>query len=250
MSTTTEARPTTTYDRLKGLCVARGKAAEHKKIANNTWVEHVTLAAGDAYAVRLHSTQVLVAYSDGTIVLDSGGWKTMTTKERMHEHLPTGVQVRSVKGEWRVDSFTTVHGPVTTESPWGTYEREDHWDVAYADGITLEETDEGLRPVVGTYPEEDAVKAATKAKAALRKRVKAYVENVQPVLGEWQRMMRGGGRTPDGRGDCLYCQMLVTDARSGAVVTDTDHLWSHVRENYLPVRMLQAAVNSTRRARL
>lgn len=53
-------------------------------LANNTRLERVPQQDGpDAYAVRLHSTNILTFYSDGRVRLETGGWPTATTKDRL-----------------------------------------------------------------------------------------------------------------------------------------------------------------------
>jgi len=58
--------------------------------------------------VRYHSTNVVSYYKSGEIVLDTGGWWTVTTKARLNEYAPVRVSQRD--GEWFVrigsrDSF-------------------------------------------------------------------------------------------------------------------------------------------------
>lgn len=58
--------------------------------------------------VTYHST-VVVKATKNEIVLDTGGWKTATTKTRMNQasnQYGLGFRVRQVDGEWLVD-----HGP-------------------------------------------------------------------------------------------------------------------------------------------
>jgi hypothetical protein len=58
--------------------------------------------------VRLHDTDVVTIAPDGSITLDSGGWRTVTTKDRMNLALPSswcvysnrGWFVRTPKGEF------------------------------------------------------------------------------------------------------------------------------------------------------
>lgn len=76
---------------------ARDKA-KGRKIANNTHV----VKDGDDYAVKLHNTNVVTAHQNGDYTLNSGGWKTVTTKQRMNEHLPHGVGVWQHGGKWHV----------------------------------------------------------------------------------------------------------------------------------------------------
>lgn len=66
---------------------------------------HCTTVTHRPLRVTYHQTIVVEEQSDGRIKLDSGGWRTPTTKTRMNQaaneyHL--GFAVASVKGSWRV----------------------------------------------------------------------------------------------------------------------------------------------------
>ena len=55
--------------------------------------------------VRYHATEVVRVDPDGTIHLDTGGWKTVTTKARMNQtanQFGLGFQVRQSNYEWFV----------------------------------------------------------------------------------------------------------------------------------------------------
>ena len=55
--------------------------------------------------VRYHNTDVVI-YDNRTIELNTGGWKTMTTKTRMNQasnQFGLGYQVSQKKGDWFVD---------------------------------------------------------------------------------------------------------------------------------------------------
>ena len=62
------------------------------KLCHNTWLEQTgfgcsTEAAANgrgAYLVRFHSTVVVRFDADGTATLNSGGWRTHTTKARLN----------------------------------------------------------------------------------------------------------------------------------------------------------------------
>src|SRR5258706_10774935 len=58
------------------------------KVANNTYME--TADNGDI-SFRLHSTDVVVRHADGSATLNSGGWRTVTTKERLNRYAPCRV---------------------------------------------------------------------------------------------------------------------------------------------------------------
>lgn len=69
------------------------------KIAHNTYLER---ALGDPnVTVRLHDTAVVTIYPNGTYRLNSGGYRSATTKDRINKYAP--VQVFQHLGTW----FTT-----------------------------------------------------------------------------------------------------------------------------------------------
>ena len=81
-----------TYTQLDKLAKTR-----KRKLGNNTYL---VVRDDNGYGVRLHDTEVVIHYKD-RIVLDSGGWKTVTTKSRMNEYTPFNVfQKQKV---WYVD---------------------------------------------------------------------------------------------------------------------------------------------------
>jgi len=59
--------------------------AKSRKIKNNTlkiWYKN-----GDI-AIKLHYTNIIIYKNNGDIILNSGGWKSVTTKSRMTEFSP------------------------------------------------------------------------------------------------------------------------------------------------------------------
>lgn len=93
------------------------------RLANNThltWQDETKPVASSGlvpspswFGVRLHKTNVVTFHSDGSIVLDSGGWKTVTTKDRMNRALPEGWSVYSDRGVWYLDQRGAKDGMVT-----------------------------------------------------------------------------------------------------------------------------------------
>ncbi len=55
------------------------------------------------YVVTYHQTEV-VRLENGIITLDSGGYKTATTKKRMNKHTPDSIQVYQEQGKWWVST--------------------------------------------------------------------------------------------------------------------------------------------------
>ena len=74
---------------------ARNKEAG-KPIANNTRL----FKRPNGYAIRLHNTDVVTIHPDDTYTLCTGGWETVTTKQRINEYSPA--QVYSDRKVWMV----------------------------------------------------------------------------------------------------------------------------------------------------
>lgn len=58
-----------------------GRCKDSRKLCNNTYL---CRRDEDAVAVRLHSTDVVTFFSDGRIEISTGGWNTITTKDRIN----------------------------------------------------------------------------------------------------------------------------------------------------------------------
>jgi hypothetical protein len=82
----------TTYSSLNAQLA--GRNAQRCKLANNTYAER----RGEAIAIRLHATDILTFNPDGSIVANTGGWKTLTTKDRFNQFLP--VRIWQKAGRW------------------------------------------------------------------------------------------------------------------------------------------------------
>jgi hypothetical protein len=169
--------------------------------------------------VKLHDTVVVEFRKDGTVRLNTGGWLTVTTKDRINSHLPDGFgHLYSNKGTW--------------------YYRKGYvWDkenpskpVRYFDGLIL---DRDGNPV-NAEPEAEQEKRA-KADARLRKEINKFIRAFRELAE------RKGLQAP-GAGDCFFCQNRVTHAVTGAPVETVDHLESHIAETYLVPSLLYNAL--------
>lgn len=58
------------------------------RLGNNTYLEQAHVGFGKAYiGVRLHSTYIVRFYKDGAVTLHTGGYRTVTTKERINQFI-------------------------------------------------------------------------------------------------------------------------------------------------------------------
>ena len=68
-----------------------------RKVGNNTYAE---ILHDGTVAIRLHSTDVVKIHPDDTYTLQTGGWQTVTTKDRINRYSPVRVYQRNY--EWFV----------------------------------------------------------------------------------------------------------------------------------------------------
>lgn len=86
----------------EAVSMVRGKRnATSRKVGNNT--RAILRENGDVQIV-LHSTPVVTIHKDGTYTLRTGGWNTVTTKDRINQYSPVRVYQRDY--QW----YVTING--------------------------------------------------------------------------------------------------------------------------------------------
>lgn len=86
----------------EAVTMVRGKTnRDTRKVGNNTYAY---IQADGSVAIELHGTNVVVIYPDDTVMLNSGGWHTHTTKKRINQYSP--VQVYQKNYEWYLKDGT------------------------------------------------------------------------------------------------------------------------------------------------
>lgn len=141
--------------------------ASARKIANNTF-RYTTEDGCEVF--RLHTTDVVTRLPDGRIKLDSGGWKSVTTKDRMNAFAP-GYMIFSGKTGWVVAKRGERANPVS-----------------FYDGMIL--------PDAIDNPSADEQSAQREAEAkALKKEIATFA-----------KLYEKGIPTP-GAGDCWLCTL-------------------------------------------
>ena len=93
----------------------QGRNKQSRKIGNNTYL----IRRGENIAIRLHNTDIVIYYPNGKIVLNSGGWRTPTTKDRINSALRHEYRISQDKGIWYIqgkifqDGLTIENGVIT-----------------------------------------------------------------------------------------------------------------------------------------
>lgn len=180
-------------------------------IGNNTLEVHYT---DGRVAVRLHKTDVVTRMADGSTILDSGGWRTPTTKGRINDAIPRGWHVWAEKGTWYLYDRSGKSGGETYASATRH---------VFEDGITIHP--DGTVTGAGMAPDKGVLKAAMAYS-------KAYMA-----------AMAAGEVPAPSAGDCWYCHLVTDDGRSmGEVNKDPEHIRAHIRERYYVPSLLVRAV--------
>jgi len=71
--------------------VLQGRNKDSRKLENNTYL----IRHKDCIAVRLHATDIVTYYPNNTSKLNTGGWQTVTTKDRMNKYSKASILQRS-----------------------------------------------------------------------------------------------------------------------------------------------------------
>jgi len=82
------------------MMVVKGKtSASRRKIGNNTYA--TILPGSGSVVIRLHETIVVTIYPDDAVKVNSGGYRTSTTKNRINKYSP--VKVYQKNHQWYFD---------------------------------------------------------------------------------------------------------------------------------------------------
>jgi hypothetical protein len=161
--------------------IKSGRNKTVRTCANNT---QVRLLDDGGIAIKLHHTDIVTITKDNTYILNSGGWQTVTTKERINRYSPAGISQRA--GIWYMSDGSLFY-----------------------DGMEVNSQGLPLKPkATGKY--ESEIKTIKKQ---AREYAKGYVEALQAGLVGM----------PSG-GDCWYCLMFDKDgsAPAGHIRTHID----------------------------
>jgi hypothetical protein len=211
--------------------VALPNGRPSRKVANNTLA--VRLESG-AVALRLHQTDILTAEPSGAVVINSGGWRTSTTKARLNEYLRDGLSISQSRGVW--------HWSRTLAQPSSDGMHRESLGV-FSDGDRLTRTG---RLILKARPDaEDKARKLTREVNRFAKLCADSLPIEQP-----------------GAGDCFYCGLVVQDEKPaplgaahhyngnppvcrkslGDATGIVSHLIEHMREGYVVPSLVMSAL--------
>lgn len=168
-----------------------------KKIAHATTLRR----EGVQLVVKFHETDILVLAPNGTIQVNSGGWRTPLTKERIHEF--GGILIHSVEDIWFVKG---KRGALSH----------------YYDGMAFDEKG------IPETPRTETFKSVMSRKHALDRATRTYRKGFMAALKK--QVDEGGAFRRPSSGDCWYCHLFGDPG--------VDHVLRHMEQDYFVPSLL------------
>jgi len=214
--------------------LSKGRNKDNRPIANNT---RVIRRSPTSIAIKLHDTDVLTFFEDESIQLFTGGWKTVTTKDRINRFLPTGFgYVHSERFVWyfRLGDWKTGKNYLYQELMTITHDKK----IIDDDGKSIKEHS-----------------------PAKEKKKRNQLKKVDNYIRKYMEALQAGKIPAPSSSDCWICQAFngqpIADKISKGKLVDgkleltpyNDKPWcdciqSHIKENYFVPTLLWNAIKS------
>lgn len=202
--------------------LAGGRDKWSRPLANNTRLER---RDSGTIAVKLHATDVVTLRDDGSVTYDTGGWYTVTTKDRINTYGMHCRRVYSHRSTWYVSGVLLRDTDGSLQPDWDVRE-------PFHDGITFGPDGACLNPL-----STDAFRASS-AREDERRKMKAGIKVYAKLCAD-----RHDPAVLPGGGDCWFCYMHTQAGESlGDATGDTEHLLSHMAEGYAVPSLVWAAI--------
>ena len=189
-----------------------GARLSKRRLANNTRLTRGAENEG-VLVVTLHSTDIVTLYPSGRVVLNMGGWNTVTTRDRMNQFSPVE-RVWSESGQ----AFCQWHGKeyaferTVTCFPDGTCDGQDATEARA-------ELHAELLKRKRDYSKLPRVKAQVRARYWVRKA--RGIEITRCSMSRWNcATRRGRDRTPGTKSCGCVVRTVVPKLRKPLTITD------------------------------
>lgn len=185
--------------------IAKGRDKTSRKCDNNTYAR----IDNNNIAIKLHNTDIVTIDKKDNFTLNSGGWLTVTTKERLNKYTPAGISQKA--GIWYLSDGSLFY-----------------------DGVIVDKFGRVLNP------------KSSKVTTDYEQRLKAIKKQARSYAKAYVKALEDGLIAYPGGGGCWYCSMITEDKKPlGEAINNTQHLIDHMNEGYFVPSLL---VNAGRAA--
>lgn len=164
------------YNEAKALFSTARNKSNGKPLENNTRLVETT----NGYGIKLHNTIVVDIKSNGNYVLNTGGWYTKTTKERINSYFPFNLYTR--KRIWYIG--------LTKETP-------------FTDGIVIRRDGKVI-----------------KSNTSQVKRIETTLKKIDNYVSKYAEALKNNQIPQPSGGDCWGCCMHDTTTGETVMGTD------------------------------
>lgn len=161
-------------------------------------------------AIRLHDTDI-ITFAGKDIILNSGGWRTRTTKERINDNSPACIV--QFNGVWYLSSNKRVYPQNSKEC------------TPFYDGCVID--------------------AAGNLKSKPIKVNENKINDMKKRITKYVNLINKDNLPYPNSGDCWDCSFRTKEGETMGEISGSDHLLSHLKEGYLHGSIL---VNAMREA--
>ncbi len=193
---------TLTYSEAEKTLGTARNPEQGKPLANNTRL----FRRGEDFAIRFHATDIITIHPDGTYTLNSGGYRTMTTKERINEYSPVRM--------WQGENIWWVRNTSFEDA------------VLFTDGMKVDAN--GVP--IGTPSINPRL--YIRAQRKLTRMVGKFISG-------WIKSLQESREFPlPSSGDCWYCTLTISGPKGNPDIgkpmghNDPSHIISHMEESY------------------
>lgn len=178
------------------------ESIRHKRIAPNT-LEYIR--PDGVRVIKLHRTDIIEFHPE-FILLNTGGWQTITTKDRMNKFIGHNIRIYQQNSIWTV--YTAQE------------------QVIFFDGLKIDYDGHAI----------NAEQAPDKGK------IIALKKSVQKYAGNFVKALAAGKIGMPSSSDCWYCCMRTNSGSTLGEESGQEHIISHIKENYfVPSLIFRAA---------
>ena len=189
-----------TYDRAAEIIESQAKRGlDKKKLGNNTYL----LKKDNLFVIQLHRTDVITIHPSDIYELNTGGWQTATTKDRLNEFSPCRISQK--RGVWYLADNTV-----------------------FFDGIRVNKSGEVVN---NDSAPDNLLERRKRLDRMISKYIRGFAEDAK----------ENGLKSP-GAGDCFYCQLYWWQTVDSQASEDMLHIYSHLQEDYFVPSLLYRAI--------